>query len=165
MSAKLRLAAALAVVLLGATACEDVTPDPAALTGSPRASTARPAARRTPAARPATKPPVRATTRPTKATVVATRTPAPVRTTVKPRPLVATTCGAPANPWGYNFCGRGSVISRPPSAFCDYFDCIASFWESTNGYVMQCDDGMFSHSGGRQGSCSHHGGNDRPLLG
>jgi hypothetical protein len=165
MSATLRLAAALTAVLLGATACEDVTPDPTALTGSPRASTARPVTRRTPAARPTTKPPVRPATRPTKATVVATRAPAPVRTTVKPRPLVAPTCGAPANPWGYNFCGRGSVISRPPTAFCDYFDCIDSFWEHTNGYVMRCDDGTYSHSGGVRGSCSSHDGNDRPLLG
>jgi hypothetical protein len=29
---------------------------------------------------------------------------------------------------------------------------------------MQCKDGKFSHSGGRQGSCSYHDGNRRPLY-
>lgn len=67
------------------------------------------------------------------------------------------------NPWGYNF-KPGSVIYNPPADFCAYFDCIPSFWDSTNGYVMQCADLMFSHSGGRQGSCSYHGGNYRPLY-
>jgi len=88
---------------------------------------------------------------------------APVRATQAPPPA-ANTCGAPANPWGYNFCG-GNVISNPPSSFCSSFSCIASFWTTTNGYVEQCVDGLFSHSGGRSGSCSHHGGNRRPLYG
>jgi hypothetical protein len=78
--------------------------------------------------------------------------------TAPPRSL----CGAPNNPWGYNFCG-GGTISSPPSNFCSYFNCIPSFWTSTNGYVEQCADGTYSHSGGRQGSCSSHGGNQRPL--
>lgn len=71
-------------------------------------------------------------------------------------------CGAPSNPWGYNFCG-GGTISSPPQAFCDYFSCIRGFWESTNGYVVQCRDGLFSHSGGRSHACSSHGGVARPL--
>jgi hypothetical protein len=79
--------------------------------------------------------------------------------------VTLSTCGAPVNSWGYNFCGRGSYITNPESSFCDVFDCIKSFWDSTNGYVMRCDDGMYSHSGGRSGSCSSHGGNDRPLYG
>jgi hypothetical protein len=72
------------------------------------------------------------------------------------------TCGAPSNPWGYNFCG-GSVISAPPSTFCSYFDCIGNFWNG-RGYVMQCRDATFSKSGGISGSCSQHGGNSRALL-
>ncbi len=71
-------------------------------------------------------------------------------------------CGAPANPWNYNFCGVGTIMS-PPSNFCSYFSCIPSFWQSTNGYVEECVDGMYSHSGGVSGSCSSHGGNLRPL--
>jgi hypothetical protein len=80
-----------------------------------------------------------------------------------PRPTAApNTCGAPANPFGYDFCG-GGVIASPPSNFCDYFNCIPSFWNSTNGYVEECADATYSHSGGRSGSCSSHGGNRRPL--
>jgi hypothetical protein len=67
------------------------------------------------------------------------------------------------NPWGFNFT-PGLLIYSPPSDFCSYFDCIASFWDNTRGYVMQCQNGMFSHSGGRSGSCSWHGGNRRPLY-
>lgn len=80
----------------------------------------------------------------------------------KPTP-VKSTCGAPANPWGYNFCS-GSPIYSPPSAFCSYFNCIPSFWKSTLGYVDECRDGTYSHSGGRQGACSYHGGELRPLY-
>jgi hypothetical protein len=49
---------------------------------------------------------------------------------------------------------------------CDYFSCIPSFWQNTNGYVEECQDGEFSHSGGRSGSCScsYHGGTWRPLY-
>jgi hypothetical protein len=83
-------------------------------------------------------------------------TPAP---TAPPR----NTCGAPANPWGYNFCGGNDIYSPPPS-FCNYFNCISSFWKSTLGYVDECNDGTYSHSGGRSGACSYHGGELRPLL-
>jgi hypothetical protein len=70
--------------------------------------------------------------------------------------------GVNGNPWGYNFecC---NFIYSPPAGFCSYFACIPSFWDG-NGYVMQCQDAMFSKSGGIQGSCSHHGGNLRPLY-
>jgi hypothetical protein len=82
----------------------------------------------------------------------------------QPPPPAQNTCGAPQNPWGYNFCG-GQTINSPPSDFCSYFNCIPSFWTSTNGYVDQCADGTYSHSGGRPGACSHHGGEARPLYG
>jgi len=80
-----------------------------------------------------------------------------------PPPPPKATCGAPANPWGYNFCG-GTLINSPPSNFCSYFNCIASFWRYTLGYVDECNDGTYSHSGGRQGACSYHGGEMRPLY-
>jgi hypothetical protein len=80
-----------------------------------------------------------------------------------PPPPPQNTCGAPPNPWGYNFCS-GNVIYSPPSNFCSYFDCISSFWKSTNGYVDECADGMYSHSGGRQGACSYHGGELKKLY-
>ena len=133
-------------------------------------------ATQTPAARPrveatqhafVTPPP--ATPRPTVAlTPAPTKAPTPV-----PTPVVVQTpatapidqaCGAPSNPFGYNFFGPGNTIASPPKAFCSYFNCIPSFWKSTHGYVEECQDDMFSHSGGVQGSCSYHGGNKEPLL-
>lgn len=71
-------------------------------------------------------------------------------------------CGAPENPYGYNFCG-GNFITNPPGDFCTYFNCIASF-DNGKGYVVECQDGMFSKSGGRSGSCSSHGGNKQALF-
>jgi hypothetical protein len=92
-----------------------------------------------------------------------TPVPTPRPTPAPPPPApVANTCGAPSNPWGYTFCA-GATINSPPSSFCNYFDCIASFWNGT-GYVEQCVDLTFSKSGGHSGSCSHHGGNKRPLF-
>jgi hypothetical protein len=70
-------------------------------------------------------------------------------------------CGAPDNPWGFDFypCATRLIyVSETPPDFCDYFACIASFWQQTRGYVVECGDGMFSHSGGRRGVCSYHDG-------
>jgi hypothetical protein len=83
--------------------------------------------------------------------------------TARPTAPPPNLCGAPPNPWNYNFCG-GGTISSPPSNFCSYFNCIPSFWQSTKGYVEECQDGTYSHSGGRSGSCSSHGGNLRALY-
>lgn len=97
---------------------------------------------------------------------VATATPAPTAAPPPPPPPTPSAqnlCGAPANPWGYNFCGGSGRINNPPSDFCSYFTCIASFWQQTNGYVEECNDGTYSHSGGQVGSCSSHKGNKRPL--
>jgi len=107
-----------------------------------------------------TAPPTAAPTAPPTAVPTAPPTVAPTAPPVQ----AANTCGAPSNPWGYNFCG-GNYITSPPSNFCDYFNCIPSFWKSTNGYVDQCTDGAYSHSGGRSGACSRHGGESRPLFG
>jgi hypothetical protein len=41
--------------------------------------------------------------------------------------------------------------------FCDSHACIPSFYEG-HGSIVQCADGMWSHSGGIQGACSYHGG-------
>jgi len=99
----------------------------------------------TPLPAPTTKPTARPTARPA------------------PRPTPQPTCqGVNGNPWCYDF-SPGNVISHPPATFCQYFSCISSFW-SGQGYVMECQDTMYSKSGGRSGSCSHHGGNWRPLY-
>lgn len=81
-----------------------------------------------------------------------------------PRPVV-NLCGAPSNPWHYNFCGRGGVIYRPPANFCSYFvPCVSSFWTSANGYVVRCASGKWSHSGGVKGACNSNGGVSRILY-
>ena len=43
------------------------------------------------------------------------------------------------------------------ASFCDTHLCIDNFDEG-NGYPVQCNDGMWSQSGGIQGACSYHGG-------
>jgi len=89
----------------------------------------------------------------------------PTAIAVKPTPIPPTPTPCPGvncNPWGYNF-SSGNYITAPPSAFCSYFNCIASFWNG-HGYVEECQDATYSLSGGIQGSCSHHGGDLRPLY-
>ncbi|HEX6540659.1 MAG TPA: hypothetical protein VF040_02805 [Ktedonobacterales bacterium] len=83
-----------------------------------------------------------------------TTTPAPVPTCLPD----AVNC----NPWGYNFT-QGNRIYKPPAAFCDVFSCVASFWDGS-GYVVECQDGIYSKTGGRTGSCGGHGGENRALL-
>ena len=115
------------------------------------------------AAVPAMAPPTQAPTTPAPTTPPPPPTPPPAPTkTVAPPPPTANTCGAPANPWGYNFCS-GGFITAPPSNFCSYFNCIASF-SNGRGYVMECGDLTFGKSGGISGSCSGHGGNYRALY-
>lgn len=84
-------------------------------------------------------------------------------TDTAPRPPAAFNyCGAPANPWHYNFCG-GSLITSPAADVCNYFNCIANFGNGV-GYMVQCNDGTYSMSGGRRGACSSHGGEGRPVY-
>jgi len=109
-----------------------------------------------PAAQPVQTTPPAPTPPPPAAQPVQTTPPAP------PARPVAATCGAPANPDGYNFCGRGGLIYTFPSDFCSYFDCIANYPNGT-GYIDECSDQTYSHSGGRPGACSHHGGELRPV--
>jgi hypothetical protein len=91
-------------------------------------------------------------------TSVPTQTPVPT-----PHPTQAPITGVNGNPWGYNF-QPGDLIYNPPANFCDYFNCIANFWKSTNGYIDECNDATYSHLGGRFRACSRHGGEMRPLY-
>jgi hypothetical protein len=43
------------------------------------------------------------------------------------------------------------------SGFCASHECIGNF-DNGQGSIVQCADGMWSHSGGRSGACSGHGG-------
>jgi hypothetical protein len=74
-------------------------------------------------------------------------------------PLVAIN----GNPWWYNFT-PGHLIYRPASAFCRYFSCVSTFWTSSNGYVAECVDGKYTHSGSVSGACSRNGGILRSLY-
>ena len=79
----------------------------------------------------------------------------------KPKPSL---CGAPANPFGYNFCGRGGYIYHAlPAKVCGYFNCIKYFGQST-GYMIECKDHTYSTAGGKSGRCSDHGGQGRILY-
>jgi len=118
-----------------------------------------------PAAQPVqTTPPAPPAAQPVQTTPPAPPAAQPVQTTPPAPPArpVAATCGAPANPDGYNFCGRGGLIYTFPSDFCNYFDCIANYPNGA-GYIDECSDETYSHSGGRPGACSHHGGELRPV--
>jgi hypothetical protein len=66
--------------------------------------------------------------------------------------------GDPCDPnsSAFNPSSCGSPSSGDGS-FCDTHSCIDSFDDGT-GYIVECSDGEWSHSGGRQGACSYHGG-------
>jgi hypothetical protein len=48
-------------------------------------------------------------------------------------------------------------VLNPASGICNYFPCVADFWNG-GGYLEVCNDGVYSLTGGRPGACSQHGG-------
>ena len=92
----------------------------------------------------------------------ATTTAATTTTTSSTPVATPDLCGAPANPFGYNFCQRGQFIVQPDPATCQYFKpCAANFFEgdpnpNPNDYMVGCKDGTYSMSGGQPGACSGH---------
>jgi len=93
-------------------------------------------------------------------------TPKPTPKPTQPPPKPTTCPGINCNPWGYNF-SSGNLIYYPPDGFCNYFDCIPSFYGSDDpgdGYIVECQDSTYSQSGGERGACSYHGGVLRPLY-
>lgn len=96
----------------------------------------------------------------------------PSTTSEKPTPKPSKTkssqremdlCGAPNNPYGYNFCGRGGLVYDPPGDVCVYFDCI-DYFDEGKGYMVQCGDDTYSMSGGRRGVCSYHDGHQQDVY-
>lgn len=85
-----------------------------------------------------------------------TRPAAPTTRHPTPQPRGERRCGAPANPFGYDFCG-GDRIRRPDRDVCDWFDCVPGFW-SGRGWLVQCRDGSVSLSGGQRDSCARNDG-------
>jgi hypothetical protein len=57
----------------------------------------------------------------------------------------------------------GSTSSSAAS-FCSTHDCIPNFPNGI-GFIVQCADGTWSHSGGIQGACSDHGGEQQRRTG
>lgn len=51
----------------------------------------------------------------------------------------------------------GDVPAATGDDFCATHVCIPNY-ENGTGTTVQCADGTYSHSGGKQGACSHHGG-------
>jgi hypothetical protein len=51
----------------------------------------------------------------------------------------------------------GSSTTTADDGFCATHVCIPNYDNGT-GSTVQCSDGSYSHSGGKQGACSHHGG-------
>jgi hypothetical protein len=95
-----------------------------------------------------------------------TQKPTPIPTlkpSPKPQPTQPACQAVNNNPWCYNF-NPGNLIYNPPSAFCDYFTCVSTFWTATSGYVAECAEEHYTHSGGVRGACSHNGGVLRPLY-
>ncbi len=95
--------------------------------------------------------------------------PTPVSTAGSPivfNPTPTQCPGVNCNPWGYNFI-PGNFIYNPPAGFCNYFACIPNFYKPRHihsGYVVECNDGMYSQFIGRQETCTFHGGILRPLY-
>ncbi len=99
---------------------------------------------------PTTVPTAKPTPRPTPTQPIVQRpTPTP---TPKPQCVAVNN-----NPWCYNFT-PGNLIYNPNSAFCSYFACVSTFWTANHGYVAECANGSYTHSGGVSGACSRDGG-------
>jgi hypothetical protein len=83
-------------------------------------------------------------------------------TTAPPAAPAADLCGAPSNPYGYNLCGRGNLVTSPPADICTYFNCIGNF-DNGRGYMVECGDGTYSMSGGIPDACAYHSGEATPV--
>ncbi|WP_435122375.1 hypothetical protein [Micromonospora tulbaghiae] len=126
--------------------------NPPTRAGSERAAAATPAASVTPAPPQHVAPAVQV--RPSTSPEPSRARPAPPRGT--PQPPAERRCGAPANPFGYDFCG-GQRIRRPAAGVCDWFECVPGFW-SDRGWLVQCRDGSVSRTGGQRDVCAGHKG-------
>ena len=53
------------------------------------------------------------------------------------------------------------IATDTTAGFCQTHTCIPNF-PNGKGYIIECRDGEYSHSGGLPGACSDHGGEIRP---
>lgn len=147
------------------------TPAPTLVLGTTPTPTANSQSIVTPTAKPTQPTPIptqKPTPTPTSkpAIVPTSPPPRPTQPPVKPTPTQPACQAVNNNPWCYNF-NPGKLIYYPPSGFCNYFNCIPSFYgadDPGDGYIVECSDGAYSQSGGESGACSYHGGVMRPLY-
>lgn len=67
--------------------------------------------------------------------------------------------GAPSNPWNYNYEPEANhYVYNDPPTFCRYFKCATPFGSTTDGFVVECNDGLYTHDGGKNTACTGHGG-------
>jgi hypothetical protein len=66
------------------------------------------------------------------------------------------------NPWGYNFACCDTILD-PPADFCSFFPCVLTFHNGES-FVVECQDGLYSATGGSKQTCSGHDGHKRTLL-
>jgi hypothetical protein len=64
---------------------------------------------------------------------------------------------APSSPVPEPVTPAPSPSAPETPGFCTTHACIPNY-DNGNGTTVQCGDGTYSHSGGIQGACSHHGG-------
>jgi hypothetical protein len=83
--------------------------------------------------------------------------------TPSPKPTPSDLCGAPHNPYGYNFCGRGGLLFEPSRDICSFVRCDDAFWRS-GGYLVECADHAYALGGGEPDGCAEHDGIARPLY-
>ncbi|WP_091339139.1 hypothetical protein [Micromonospora rhizosphaerae] len=72
-------------------------------------------------------------------------------------------CGAPENPYGYNYCG-GALVFEPAADVCSYFVCVDGFWAG-EGYLIRCGDGTVGMVSGKIGTCPDRQGRKDPVYG
>jgi hypothetical protein len=88
-----------------------------------------------------------------------TPTPVPAQQSAPTQPPVPTCSGTTINGTCYNTDPNGgTLVYSPPASFCSYFTCVSTFWKDTNGYVAECANAKYTHSGGVSGACSRDGG-------
>lgn len=87
----------------------------------------------------------------------------PTRSPVEPPPSLAPElCGAPENPYGYNYCG-GVLVHEAAPDVCRWFDCVPGFWAG-RGYLTVCSDGRIGMVGGPTGRCPERAGRKDPVY-
>jgi hypothetical protein len=91
----------------------------------------------------------------TRTATVTTTTPATTVTII--HTATQSSAPAPVAPSAAAIEGPGSFSHATDTQFCSTHTCIENF-PNGSGYIVQCVDGEWSHSGGRSGACSDHGG-------